>query len=162
MNQQKGFRYYLMIFGLATVAILLYTGFDAISNGGFDNSLLWSLALAPIIFTFFLFVFDRLFDFIIPSKAKQKNKGKDAYSDFLAIINMEVETQTEFSIEDFRRLRDSEKFQKAMKQSYRILTDGETEDITYEYLLKKFKKESREQVAMNVVINEVKKLKENS
>lgn len=160
--KQKNFRYYLMIFITATVAIFLYAIIDAISNGRFDNSILLTMLFAPIVFTVLLFLFDKVFELIFPNKLKEKRDNKDNYEQFLAVINKEVEDQSDFSIEDYRRLRESEKFQKALKQAYRILEVGETEDITYDYLSKKFKKASREYIAMNIVIKEVKKLKENS
>lgn len=162
MNTEKNFKYYLKIFIIGTVAIFLFAVVDAIRNKGFDNQLLLTMLFAPVLFTVLLFGFDKLFELIIPNKLKNKTKDKDNYQQFLNVINLEVETQTEFTIEDYRRLRDSEKFQKSLRQAFRILEEGESEDVSFEYLGKKFKKDSREYTAMNIVIKEVKKLKENS
>lgn len=162
MKQVKNFRYYLMIFIISTIAIALFVGVDAIQNGKIDTNLLFTAAFAPLVFSVFLFLFDKIFEMIFPKKLKKKQDNKDNYQQFLNVINKEVELQTDFSIEDYRRLRDSEKFQKSLKQAFRILEDGESEDISYTYLSKKYKKDSREYTAMNIVINEVKKLKENS
>ena len=62
------------------------------------------------------------------------------------------------NIEDFRRLREDERFQKGLQQAFRIKNEGETESLNFTILEKKFKKNTREYEAMNVVIEEVKKM----
>lgn len=162
MGQTKGFRYYLTIFIIATAALLIYATIDAISNHGFDKSLLLTFTLAPVTFTGFLYIFDRIIDFIFPKKMKAKKEDKQEYQNFLKNINRAVEENSELSIEDFHQLRISEKFQKALGQAYRIFKQGETVDLTLGYLSRKFKKNTREYIAINIVVNEVKKLMENS
>ena len=162
MQQTKNFRYYLMIFIIGTVAIFLYATINAIATGGYDRSLLVTMMIAPAFFSVFLFIFDKIFELVFPNKLKKKQADKNNYQQFLNVINKEVENQTDFSIEDYRRLRESEKFQKALKQVFKIVEEGETDDLTYEYLSKKFNKDSNEFVALNIVINEAKKLKVNS
>ena len=162
MKQVKSLKHYLLIFVIATFAIFLFSTIDAIQNGSYDTQLLLTGAVAPGTFTILLFIFDKIFDLIFPKKLKNKNVSKDNYSTFLNVMNNEMSLQTKLSIEDYRRLRDSERFQKALRQAFRIFEDGESQDISYEYLIKKFKKDSREHTAMKVVVNEVKKLRENS
>jgi hypothetical protein len=162
MKQTKNFKYYLMIFVISTLAIFVFATIDAFNNDGYDKELLLTMSFAPISFTVFLFVFDKAFDMIFPKKNKGKSEIKDKYLNFLSMVNKEVEANVDFSIEDFRRLRDSERFQKSLKQAFRIFEEGETEDITYDYLSKKFKKDTNEHIAMQIVITELKKLEENS
>jgi len=162
MNKKKGIQYYLKIFVYATIAVVLFASVDGLSSGGFDFSFFLTLMVAPVAFTLFLFLFDTIIELVVPKRFKQRNVNKDEYSDFLKIVNREVETKTELSIEDFRRLRDSERFQKSIRQAFKIFKDGETKEVTYDYLSKKFKKDSREFIALDVVLKEVKKLKENS
>lgn len=162
MQQTKNFRYYLLIFIIATLAIFIYATISAIIEGSFDVILLITMGVAPAVFTVFLFLFDRIFDMIFPKKLKDKQQNKDNYKAFLSVINKEVELHTDFSIEEYRRLRESEKFQKTLKQVFRIMENGETEELSYSYLLKKFKKTTNEFTALNIVIEEAKKLSENS
>jgi hypothetical protein len=147
---------------MGTLAIFIYATIDAISTGSYDSELLITMTFAPATFSGFMFVFDKIFDMIFPNKLKTKRKDSDKYGNFLDIVNKAVENDTSFSIEDYRRLRDSDKFQKALRQAFKIYEEGESQDITFSYLEKKFKKSSREYAAMNIVLNQVKKLKENS
>ena len=162
MKKNKNFRYYALIFGFATLAVFLYGVIDTIANKVISNEIVFMIVVTPILFTTFLFVFDKIFDLIFPKVFKPKQNTTEDSKDFMHHINHLVESQVEFSIEDFRRIRVNEKFQKALKQSYKIYINGETEEISYEFLLKKFKKDTNEFKAINIVVEEVKKLKENS
>ena len=162
MRQTKNVKYYLTIFFIATGAIFLYATIDAFANNGYSSDMLLSLAFAPISFTGFLFLFDKVIDLVFPKKLKKKREDKNEYQAFLNTINKEVETQVDFSVEDFRRLRESDRFQKALGQAYRVYKEGETAELSYDFLRKKFKKDTKEFIALNIVIDKVKKLKENS
>jgi hypothetical protein len=159
MNNKKGLKYYGIIFGVSVVALAIYIVYLGYQSGGIDTALLFSLLYVPFIFTLFLFVFDKLFDFIFPSKGKKKD---DLFSKYLKVVSTAIQTKYNFSIEDYRRLRENPKFQKALEQAFRILENGETEEISFEFLQKKFKKDSNEFLAMVVVIEEVKKMMINS
>jgi hypothetical protein len=163
MRQTKGFKYYLMIFGIAVFALLVYTVFDALKNGALRWEMLLIAIVIPIIFTALLYMFDRIFDFAFKKFSKNKQQdNKEGYEAFLNMINKVVEEQTDFSIEEYRHLRVSDRFQKALKQVYKVYEDGETPELSYAYLQKKFKKNTNEFVALNIVIEEVKKLEKNS
>ena len=163
MKKAKGFKYYAFIFSISTIGLFLYLSVMAIQNGGYDVSLLYMVAVVPISFTGFLFVFDKLFDLLLPSKYKlNKPDNVKEYDKFLKNINVVVDNTGEFSIEGFRRLRQSEKFQKALKQSFTILKKGESEAINFSFILKKFKKDTKEYIAINAVVEEVMQLQKNS
>jgi len=162
MKQNKGLKYYLKIFGIAVVALLIYTIVDYYKNDALNVDMLVIAVLVPLVFTAFLFVFDKIFDFIFNKISKRKPKKDTGYDAFLSMINKIVEEQTNFTIEEYRHLRINERFQKSLKQIYTIYETGETEDLSYDYLHKKFKKNTNEFIALNIVIEEVKKLEENS
>jgi len=163
MKKTKGLKYYLFILTISTVGMFLFLTANALQNDGYQIDLLYTLVAVPITFTGFLFVFDKLFDLILPKKYKQdkKDETKD-YDNFLKRINIIVDQTGEFSIEGFRKLRQSERFQKALRQSFTILNEGESEAMNFAFIQKKFKKDTKEYLAINVVIEDVKKLQENS
>lgn len=157
MGHKKDLKYYLMILGIAALAILLYAIFNWISTGQLDTGVLLLVVVIPVVFTLFLFVFDKVFEKIFP-KQKKKNDEKSSYDAFLAKMNLALNRETDFSIHDYRTLQDSEKFQKTLHQLYTIKTEGENPDLTYEYLGKKFKKSTIEYKAVKIIIEEAKKI----
>jgi hypothetical protein len=112
-------------------------------------------------FTSFLFVFDKLFELIFPKK-KSKEKEKDDFFNFVAMSNAAIKRETNYTIEDFRKLQESERFQKTVNQLYMIIQEGERDDLSFSYLSKKFKKDTIEFTAVNIIIAELKKINENS
>lgn len=159
MNNKKGLKYYGIIFIVSVVALAIYILYLGYQAGGIDTTLLFSLLYVPFVFTMFLFVFDKLFELIFPTKGKKKD---DLFAKYLKVVSNAIQAKYSFSIEDYRRLRENPKFQKALEQAFRILENGETEEISFDFLQKKFKKESNEFLAMTVVIEEVKKMMINS
>ncbi len=159
MNPKKGYRYYAIVFLFSVFALGLYVGYLALKEGSIDYDLVNSLMLVPLMFTLFLFVFDLIFEKIFPSKAKQ---GNDQFQIYLDRVGKAITDQCEFGIEDYRRLRGNSSFQKSVEQAYKIIIDGETEEINFLFLDKKFKKNTNEYIALLVVVNEVKEMIENS
>ena len=159
MNSRKGFRYYMIIFFFSVIALIAYIAYLSIKAGSIDYDLVYSYLLVPPIFTMFLFMFDKAFDFIFPSKTKKEDTE---FNNYLKHVREAIANQCDFSIEGYRRLRGHAGFQKSLEQAFRILTNGETEEISFRFLDKKFKKTSDEYIALKVVIEEVKKMMENS
>lgn len=159
MNNKKGFKYYAIVFGVSTIALILYILYLGYQAGELDSTLLVSLIYVPFMFTGFLFVFDKIFDKLMPSKTQKKD---NLFSNYLKIVSAAIQSEYNFSIEDYRRLRENPKFQKALEQAFRILEKGETEDISFDFLERKFKKGTNEFLSMIVVIDEVKKMMINS
>jgi hypothetical protein len=143
---------------MATGIYVIYLIINGFSSGGIEPALLLSITYLPLLFTLFLFVFDSIFDRILPSKEK---KADDAYQVFIKQTTKKVNENLALSIEDFRRLRENEKFQKALYQAYQIYLNGENEDINYVFLEKKFKKDTNEYKALEIVVHEVKEMSEN-
>ena len=159
MNSKKGFRYYMIIFFFSVIALIAYVIYLSVREGSIDYDLIYSYLLVPPIFTAFLFLFDRAFDFLFPSKTKKEDTE---FNNYLKHIGEAIKNNCDFSIEGYRRLRANSGFQKSLEQAFRVLTNGETEEISFLFLEKKFKKSSDEYIALKVVIDEVKKMMENS
>ena len=129
MAQKKDFKYYLMIFGIAMLAILLYTVIGWISSGEFSSELLLLAILVPTTFTVFLFLVDTLIAKLFPKRLK-KQDGEAGFDRFVKEMNVALNNGSSFTIQDYRELQDSEKFQKTLKQLFTIKTSGESEDLS--------------------------------
>lgn len=158
MRNKRGIKHYLKFYLLILVVYFIYVSILAITNKGYDPFLLFSVIYLPVLFIFFVFLFDTLLDPIFNRLGKRKPNDANLYKEFFQVVTYQVNEQCDFSIEDFRRLRENERFQKGLQQAFRIKNDGETDELNFALLEKKFKKNTREYEAMNVVIEEVKKM----
>lgn len=159
MKQKKGFKYYLTFYGIITGVYFIYISILAIQNGGYDATLLFSVVYLPILFIAFIVLFDGIFDKLFNRKKPNQN---DDFTNYNKIITAHVNEQCNLTIEDFRHLREDMRFQKGLFQAYTIKNNGETKEMNFIVLEKKFKKKTKEYEAMSVVINETKKMMENS
>jgi len=159
MNTKKGLRYYAFIFILSVIALAVYFIYLYIKNGEFDSELALSLFSVPFMFTVFLFLFDKVLEFIIPNKARNK---ESMYTIYLDKISKAIQAECSFTIEEYSRLRKNQKFQKLLQQAYRIFEKGETETINFQFLERKFQKNTNEYTASLIVIREVKQMMGNS
>jgi len=159
MKKEKGLKYYAKIFLFSTIALVAYIVYLYFKADEFDITTVFSLLYVPLLFTGLLFIFDKLFDFIFPTKEK---KGNLMFESYLKTVGNSIQSQCNFGIEDYKRLRNNPKFQKGLEQAFRIVENGESEEISFAFLEKKFKKETNEFIAFQVVIQEVKKMMENS
>ena len=95
MKKTRGFKHYLRFWLIATglyAIYIIYLSFDA---AAFDPSVLFSIGILPLAFTFLLFVFDQIFDKIWPSKEKKKD---DEFSDFLKKTTYKVNEKLKLGI----------------------------------------------------------------
>lgn len=162
MKRKKGLKYYAKFYAFVVVAYAIYIIIIGVRNGEFNADMLASMVYLPIMFVGLIWLFDSLLEPFFNRIGKGKTTiVQQQYRDFFTKLTNVVNTQCDFSIEDFRRLRENEKFQKALQQSFKVLTEGETPDMNFTLLDKKFKKDSREYEAMQVVIEEVKKMMTN-
>lgn len=159
MKNKKGLKYYATIFAFSTSALVLYVIYLRFKDGEFDMEVILPLLYVPVVFTGFLFSFDRLFEKIFPNQKKVKNIK---YNNYIKDIGTAIEVECVFSIEDYKRLRNNQKFQKGIEQAFRVYDKGETDDVNFEFLGRKFKKGTNEYIAFQEVINEVKKMMGNS
>ena len=159
MKKKKDFKYYALIFVFSSIAFIIYMIFLRIRNGEFDIELVKSLAYVPVMFTALLYVFDLIFDKIFTKKGAKGNVKFDAY---MRRVSNSIQNECVFSIEEYTKLRNDQRFQKGLGQAFRVYDNGETNDLNFDFLERKFKKGSNEYVAFQTVINEVKKMMEKS
>lgn len=159
MNKKKGLKYYTLVFLAALAGLMIYTLIQTL-NGSvpFQLETIVFIIVIPIAFTGFLFVFDRVFELILPKRLKHQQTGAPTeFQLFLNEVNMIIKDKIELGLEDTRKLRENDKFQKTLSQIFTIKKHGETEQLTYDYLQKKFKKDTNEYQVVNLVIDAVKK-----
>ncbi len=156
MKNKKGFKYYLRLYALIMSVYVIFTVIMAATNDWtFDPLQLASVVYLPIMFVVFLFLFDSIFGTIFKPKTLVRDEEFTAFAKKAANAMDEKEN---FTIEDFRRLQESDKFQKALRHAFDITIDGETEEMNTNYLEKKFKKDTIEGKALRIVLDEVKKM----
>ncbi len=126
MKTRKGIGYYIKFYLMSVVIFILFMVYMGINNGGLEPEWITSLAVLPLLFTAFLFLFDRIFEKIWPNKKAQE---EDEYNTFLTEIDQKVNEELDLSIEDFRRLRENQRFQKALQQTYNIFKSGGNEEV---------------------------------
>lgn len=149
MNNKKGFKYYGIVFLVSVVAIVIYMIINNIQGNDLELAYIVSLFFVPLFFTLALFVFDRLIEAILP---KKKQPQLDEYKTYVEEATELLRSDDSFEIEDFKKLRENEKFQRVLKQIYNIKTQGETEDSNYKMVHKRFKKDSLEYKAVAKLI----------
>lgn len=156
MKNRRGYKHYLKFWGIASALYAIYVIYNGITTE-FYPSIIISILYLPLIFTVFLYLFDMLFDKVWPNK---KEVAEDKYEAFIKKVTVVIHDKLQLSIEDYRRMGENDRFQKALRQTYSILQEGESEDMNYAFLEKKFKKDSKEYKALKIVIEEVKKMSE--
>ncbi len=158
MKSKKGLKYYALILGFSLIAVVFYLAYLGFKDGGIDLALILDYLSIPFMFTGLLFVFDKIFDKVFPGKGAKAGTKFDTY---LKSASVAIQNECNFSIEEYTKLRTDQKFQKGLGQAFRVYDVGETEDVNFEFLERKFKKGTNEYIAFQIVIKEVKKLMEN-
>lgn len=149
MSNKKGLKYYIVIFIISVLAILGYLVINNFQGNDLELSYTISLFFVPLVFTFALFAFDRLIDIFIP---KKKELIRDGYEQFVIEVTELLRSDDSFEIEDFKKLRENDRFQRVLKQIYNIRTQGETADSNYKMVHKRFKKDTLEHKAVSKII----------
>jgi uncharacterized membrane protein len=156
MKNKKGLKYYFKLYLLLlTVYLGITVVMAALNDWTFEPTQLASVTYLPILFIVFLYVFDTIFGMVIKPKHKV---GEEELDKFLKQVTIEVEKEKDFTIEDYRRLQENDRFQKALNHSFDIYKNGETKEMNLAFLEKKFKKDTVEGKAMIIVLDEVKKM----
>lgn len=161
MRTGKGWKYYFKFYIMVTVVYFLYVSIIALRQGGYQPYSISTVIFLPPIFVGFIALFDRALDpFFRKLAGKKKIKVTD-YNVWVHDMDKKIHEHCDFTIEEYRRLRESKRFQKSLNQAHRILKEGENEELTLSYLKKKFKPNTNEGEAFEVVLNEVEKTLEN-
>lgn len=85
-------------------------------------------------------------------KKKTEEIEKEKYENFIDSIGKTLNQTHKFNVEDFRHFRENKKFQECLKHLYEIYLNGETEELSYFTLLRKFDKGTQEREAMEFLI----------
>ena len=102
-------------------------------------------------------------DFITNALKSKKKKAKETeeakYDKFIDGIGAKLNETKMFNPEDFRHFRENNKFQECLKKLYQIYVNGETKEVNYFLLLRKFEKGTSERKAIEYLINYTEKLR---
>jgi len=153
MKEEKTLRYYLFVYLLSLIGLFVYLTYQAWRNDGYDETLLYSLLWIPIFVTLFVFFIDKITDLFRGKKKHTEDDKKKKYIDYIAKA---IDEEQDLLVEDYRKLKESQKFQKGLYQAYQIAQNGETEELSFEYIIKKYPKQSIEYKAMMTVVKKTK------
>ena len=135
--------------------IFLYKG-KVFTLGNYVVDIL-ALIVIPFFFTIFFYLID-LFTSKLERKSKrEKRLEEERYSNFIDDIGKELNKLNIFNVEDFRKFRESDKFQESLKKLYDIYKNGETENNNFSNILRKYKSKPTEKEAMEYLIDFTKK-----
>jgi len=152
MNRKKDLKYYTKVFTFSFIGLILYIIYLWIRTGVLDPLALGNWVYIPIVFTFITFIFDKSTDYFSSSQTK-----KLGYSEFVRNISLELKKSDKYTIEDFRKIRENQKFQKSLEQAYSIIEKGATDTINIQMLERKFETGTMEYDAVLILIEEIKK-----
>jgi hypothetical protein len=154
MNQKrlKSWKYYVLLFAAAFVilgAVALIKNF----SGTYVAGDLWNTIIFPPLLALMMFLSDYMMQKLADKKGKKDFEGRylDAIAEKMRAANL-------FLIEDFRRLKESERFQEALKYGFYITQHGENEKFTVARLEKRFDGRGLEAKAMPFVIAHVREI----
>ncbi len=155
-NYKKTFKFYLYRFIYFSILVIVYNIYsiytDSVSVS--DLAVTWVL---PFIFIGVYYLGNNILD-----KFKKKKHVINYEVNFLETISSNMRKSGEFILEDFRKLKSNDKFQKAVKDAYNIYENGETELYNFQRLEKKFRKDSIEHNAILFVISYIKENRKNN
>ena len=152
---KKGIDYYVRVLISASLALFIYGLIEVLwRENPFWESVMefWYL---PIFVTLFLWFYNTMSD-----KLYSKMDSVSEEKEFLFEVSRAVKQQLEYEKEDFKQLKENEKFQKLLEDAYKVFRDGESETLNYETLKARFKDDQDNKVPADVVIEKTKQLRE--
>lgn len=149
--------YYVLIFVAISAGVAIYGLFPG-RRGGLEY-IDWISSYWP--YPFFV-VITLFFYRRVTSKMFKKLDKQNEEQSFVLHMSKFVKEELNFEVEDFRRLREHEKFQKALFDAYTIYKDGESAEINYDKLSQKFDPSTKEYQAVQIIIRETKILKQHN
>jgi hypothetical protein len=102
-----------------------------------------------------VFLIDKFTGLIFKKKVKTKEVKTHTY---VELMGKTIDDNHDFLFEDFRKLKESARFQKGVIQAYQIYENGESSELNFDYIIKKYPKNSIEYKAMETVIEKTKEL----
>ena len=85
-------------------------------------------------------------------KKEEAHPNRESFEMFIDSIGKTLNQTHKFNVEDFRHFRESEKFQNCLKSIYNIYVNGETEELTYYSIIRKFDKKTKERDALEFLV----------
>jgi hypothetical protein len=146
--------YYVVLFFTLSLVIVIYSWITSLSSERTFIEGLIQYRYVSLFITIIAFVYRKL-GWSMTRRFNQ-NKKED---DFVIHMSQMVKNRLKYSIEDFRQLRENQRFQKMLFDSYKIYLNGETEEMNYDVLKHKFTQGTKEYDATLLIIEEIKKLK---
>ncbi len=154
-NYKKSTMYYVWSFVAASVAVVGYGIYRTLSDGvDFWSWLLDDYILYPFLIVGFLWIYHNL-----AGRARSKVQLQNREEKFLLRVSKKVRDDLALEPEDVERLRESEKFQKALYVAYQITLNGETAEYTYEFLESRFTPGTLEYKAVKIIADEVRDIR---
>jgi hypothetical protein len=145
----KSWIYYVAIYliGLALVGgVAIFKRL----NGTYTVADLWNVIVLPAVFALFMFLSDLILQKISDKKDRTNYEGK-----YLDAVSAKMQASNKFLIEDFRKLKESSRFQEALKYGFHIVQNGEDERFTVAHLERRFDSRSLEGRAMPYVVEHI-------
>ena len=155
-KHRKSVRYYVLSFVAALVVVVAY-GFYLDQRGSvdFDEWFWGEYVLYPFMIVVFLYIYHT-----IVGKARRKITEANREELFLMRVSKEAVEKLELTKEEIEVFRASPPFQKALYMAYEIAKYGERETHNYELLRNQFRPGTLEHKALEVIAEEVKKIRE--
>ncbi len=180
--KKRTFKHYLLVYGISLAVVLAFAVFayfrkDADGNYGYlvSKNIPVSGVFAqeftmfgrPIVFGLFLIdlavviVFPMLVVLVFllmdlgrgkTGKKTKEDINRESFEKFIDEIGKTLNQTHLFNVEDFRHFRENDKFQECLKKIYEIYLHGETEELTYYSIIRKFQKGTKERNALEFLV----------
>jgi len=155
MRKKKGLAYYLRVLLSSFIAILLYGLYRLIRGQDTFTNAVTSMAYLPFLVTFFLWFYD-----LVSTKLFSRFDKRSEALEFNAHMSKKIREELDYQVEDFRRLREHHKFQRALEDLYQVYSLGESELINYEKINRQFRNDDPIKSVVDIMISETKALRE--
>lgn len=147
--------YYVGVFLTVSVTLAIYGVFDHRRQEVSYLEWLVPHIYFPFFITIIMIVFQRFRKKIDVGIEEDKEKH-----DFVIHMSEHVKKELNFDLEDFRILQESDEFQRSLYDAYNIYIYGESEMLNFGTIETRFRDNSKEQLAIEVIRQEVQRLQQ--
>ena len=145
--------YYVGVFLTVSLTLAIYGIFDHRRQGIAYLEWIVPHAYFPFFITLIMFVFQRF-----RKKLDVGIEGDKEKHDFVIHMSELVKNTLSYDLEDFKKLQESELFQKSLYDAYNVYAYGQSEMLNFDMLEQRFKKDSIERKAMEIIHVEIERL----
>ena len=180
--KKRTFKHYLLVYGISLAVVLAFAVFAYFrkdTDGSYGYLVSKNIPVSGVFaqeFTMFgrpivfgLFLIDLAVVIVFPmlvvlvfllmdlgrGKTGKKTKediNRESFEKFIDEIGKTLNQTHLFNVEDFRHFRENDKFQECLKKIYEIYLHGETEELTYYSIIRKFQKGTKERNALEFLV----------